>query len=159
MRRPLVVLLAMLLAGCATIMHGTSEDIGFSSTPTNAKVSVDNHEVGQTPTVISLSRKDNHIVHMELAGYQPFDATLTRSTSGWVWGNIVFGGIIGLAVDAMTGGLYTLSPAQVQAQLATATQAGKPSGEQASARRGGIYLVVVMQPDPSWRKVGQLARR
>lgn len=159
MRRLLTLAAVLALTGCATIMHGTSEDVGFSSTPTNAKVSVDNHEVGQTPTVVSLSRKDNHIVHMELAGYQPFDATITRSTSGWVWGNIVFGGIIGLAVDAMTGGLYTLNPAQVQAQLATATQAGKPSGDQASVRRDRLYVAVVMQPDPSWRKVGQLARQ
>ncbi len=63
-------------------MHGTTQDIGFSSQPTAAKVLVDNREVGNTPTVTQLTRKDNHIVRMELAGYRPFEATITRSTSG-----------------------------------------------------------------------------
>lgn len=154
----IVAVASILLAGCATIMHGTSEDIGFSSTPTNAKISVDNQPVGQTPTIAKLSRKDNHIVRMELDGYQPFEATLTRNVSGWVWGNIIFGGVVGLAVDAMSGGLYKLSPEQVSGQLAQVTQAGKPGAEQASTKTSsGIYVAVVLQPDPSWRKIGQLS--
>jgi len=32
-------------------------------------------------------------------------------------GNIVFGELIGLAVDAMSGGLYNLTPTQISAQL------------------------------------------
>src|SRR5580765_5899488 len=105
------------LTGCATIMHGTSQDIGFQSSPTNAKVLVDGLPMGNTPVVAKLSRKDNHIVKMNLDGYQPFEATLTRGTSGWVWGNAVFGGLIGLAVDAMSGGLYKINENSVSGQL------------------------------------------
>ena len=36
--------------------------------------------------------------------YQPFDMTLTRSVSGWVWRNIVFGGLIGLASRGLSDG-------------------------------------------------------
>ncbi len=54
---------------------------------------------------------------MDLNGYQTFDATLTREASGWVWGNIVFGGLIGLAVDAIDGGFYNLTPKEVKAAL------------------------------------------
>jgi hypothetical protein len=152
MRRSLFPLpLVLLAAGCATIMHGTTQDIGFSSQPTAAKVLVDNREVGNTPTVTQLSRKDNHIVRMELAGYRPFEATITRSTSGWVWGNIVFGGVVGLAVDAITGGLYKLSPEQVAGQLAQ---------QSASVERvkDGLYVTVVLEPDPTWQRVGSLDR-
>jgi len=141
----------VLLAGCATIMHGSSQGVGLSSSPTAAKVTVDNKPLGVTPVVATLTRKDNHIVKFELDGFQPFEATLTRKTSGWVWGNIVFGGLIGLAVDAMTGGLYNLTPEQNAATMV------KQSGA-ASTADGTLQIFVVLAPDPAWKKVGQLTR-
>lgn len=88
-------------------------------------------------------------MRIELSGYQPFDMTLTRHVSGWVWGNIVFGGLIGLAVDAIDGAFYNLSPEQVSATLAV---------NQASVNmtRDGIYLFAVLRAEPGWLKVGQL---
>lgn len=106
-----------LLYGCATIMHGTSQEIGVSSTPSGATVSVDNMSMGETSTFVNLSRGDNHIVKVEMPGYVPFEMTITRQTSGWVWGNIVFGGLIGLLIDAGSGGLYDLNPEQVHCEL------------------------------------------
>jgi len=144
------------IAGCATIMHGTSQDIGFQSTPTNARVTVDGMPHGNTPVVAKLSRKDNHIVKMELDGYQPFEATITRGTSGWVWGNIVFGGLIGLAVDAMSGGLYKLTPEQVAGQFTTAGRSGDAG--QSAMGKDGIAVRVVLRPDPAWQRIGTLQR-
>ena len=72
---------------------------------------------GQTPAVVPLARKRTHIVRLELDGYQPYEATIIKSASGSVWGNIVFGGLIGLVVYAASGGLYKLSPVQVAGQL------------------------------------------
>jgi hypothetical protein len=86
----------LLIWGCATIMHGTSQQIGISSMPSGAKVSVDSNPMGVTPIFASLSRGDNHIIKIELDGYVPHEMTITKKTSGWVWGNIVFGGLIGL---------------------------------------------------------------
>jgi len=145
-----VLLLAtVIFFGCATIMHGTSQEIGIQSRPTGATVTINNQEYGKTPVVAKLSRKDNHTVHLTLNGYQPFDATITRSTSGWVWGNIVFGGLIGLAVDAISGGLYKLSPEQVEAELAS-------KGMGMDMQGSDIIITVVREPDPSWEKVGNL---
>ena len=145
------------LTGCATIMHGTSQDIGFQSSPTNAKVLVDGLPMGNTPVVAKLSRKDNHIVKMNLDGYQPFEATLTRGTSGWVWGNIVFGGLIGLAVDAMSGGLYNLTPNQISGQLSGGViPQGKPPT--AMVTKDGIFITVVMHADPAWTRIGSLTK-
>lgn len=138
------------IAGCGTIMHGTSQDIGLASTPSGAKVMLDNKELGVTPTIAKLSRKDNHVVHFALDGYQPTDLTITRSVSGWVWGNIVFGGLVGLAVDAISGGLYKLSPDQLTATLGKATAS--------TTNSGGLYVTVVLHPDPTWQKIGTLAR-
>jgi len=154
MRRTILLALAplaLLTAGCASIMHGTKQDIGISSTPTNARVTVNNMPLGQTPLVAKLARGDNHIVKIELDGYQPFEATLTKKVSGWVWGNIVFGGIIGLAIDAMSGGLYVLTPEQLSAQLAR-------QGDDSALLQDGIYVVLVPQVDPEWVRVAMFAR-
>jgi len=144
-----IILTALVILGCATIMHGTSQEIGIQSRPTGATVTIDNREFGKTPVIAMLSRKDNHTVHLALDGYQPFDATITRSTSGWVWGNIVFGGLIGLAVDAITGGLYKLKPEQVEAELASQGMGSKLQGSD-------IIITVVLEPGPDWEKVGNL---
>lgn len=149
MKIVLVLALVLVASACATIMHGTKQDVGVSSVPSAAKVSVDNAPLGSTPIVANLKRGDNHIVRVELAGYQTFEATLTKKTSGWVWGNIVFGGIIGLAVDAISGGLYELTPEQVSATLVK---------QSASTKSGTLQVFVVLQPDDRWTKIGQLTR-
>jgi len=137
------------LTACASIIHGSSQDIGISSSPTGAKVVVDNQPAANTPYVASLSRKDNHIVKLSMDGYAPAELTLTRSVSGWVWGNIVFGGLIGLGVDALTGGLYNLNPDQLQATLAAQRTSLAPA-------KNGIYVVLLKRAAAEWTKVGQL---
>ncbi|HZI22807.1 MAG TPA: PEGA domain-containing protein [Gemmatimonadales bacterium] len=138
--------------GCASIMHGKSQDVSIASQPSGASVSVDNLVVGKTPLVAKLKRKDKHLIAVTLDGYQPFQLATTRSTSGWVWGNIVFGGLIGLAVDLSSGGAYQIDPKQVSADLSKATAS-------ATFEDGTLYVVLVRAPDPSWQKIGQLERQ
>ena len=147
-----VVATGIALVGCASIMHGTSQQIGIGSTPSGAKVTVGGQSFGTTPTIANLKRGDNHIVKIEMEGYLPYETTLTKKVSGWVWGNIVFGGLIGLAVDAISGGLYNLSPEQIQATLA------KEGSAQIQLKDDSLYVFVTLDPDPSWTKVGQMAR-
>jgi hypothetical protein len=137
------------LVGCASIIHGTHQDVGISSNPTGASVTIDNVVTGQTPVIAKLTRKSNHIVKMELPGYQPFEATLTCGVSGWVWGNVVFGGLVGLAVDAISGGMYKLTPDQITASLSNPSVATTKSAD-------GVYLFAVLKPEADWEKVGQL---
>ena len=141
---------SFLAAGaCCTIIHGTSQDIAISSQPTNADVSIDGRALGHTPVTASLSRKDNHTIRITLSGFQPFEMNLAHHVSGWVWGNIVFGGLIGLAVDAITGGLYEINQNQVMAQLAQ-----KPTS--AIFSRHGLYVMLVAAPDPTWHRIASL---
>lgn len=148
----LACLSALAVASCASIIHGTRQDVGISSVPTGATVVIDNAQTGTTPFVAKLTRKDSHIVRITLPGYQPDDLTLTRGVSGWVWGNIVFGGLIGLAVDAIDGGMYKLTPQQLTATL---------SSEHASLMKSkdGVYLVAVLRPRSDWVKIAQLQPR
>ena len=147
-----VSLSILLCTGCATIMNQTSQSIGISSNPTGATVTVDSAPHGKTPVVARLSRRDNHIVRLELDGYKPYETTLTRRVSGWVWGNIVFGGLIGLAIDAISGGLYKLTPDQIQAELR------KEGQNSLLLKEDQLYVAVVLTPNPHWQKIGQLAK-
>lgn len=146
------LLSATLLAvtGCASIMHGTTQSVGISSSPSGASVSVDGQNFGTTPAFADLSRNGTHIVSISLPGYRTQDLTLTKSVSDWVWGNIVFGGIIGLAVDAATGGLYKLSPEQMVASL--------DENEVAvlEENNNSIVVQIVLEPNKEWTKIGSL---
>lgn len=137
------------LAACATIMHGTSQDVGIFSSPTGAQVTVDGAQYGVTPVDVSLKRNENHTVKIALQGYQPFEMVLTHSVSGWVWVRLLCGDILGLAVDAITGGLYKLNPAQAMAEL--------HSAEHQVAEHGDVLLVtVVMHASPGMQRIGTL---
>jgi len=144
-------LAAVAAGGCATIIQSPRQQVSIGSAPSGATVSIDNVQRGKTPLVAELKRKDSHVLRIELAGYQPYEATLHRKVSGWVWGNIVFGGLIGLAVDAVSGSMYKLSPEQVSAAL-TSAQAATQQG------KDGVYVFAVLAPRPDWVKVGQLTR-
>jgi hypothetical protein len=139
----------LLVAACATIMQGTSQEVSIASSPTGARLFLDGVDAGKTPLAASLKRKDKHTIRIEMEGYQPFEMALGRGTSGWVWGNIVFGGLPGLAVDAITGGMYKLQPEQVQATLSQATAA-------MDDRTDALVVTVVLRPDPTWEKIGNL---
>jgi hypothetical protein len=138
-------------SGCGTIIHGSSQQVSITSVPTGASVTVDTTAYGNTPVTVKLRRKDQHIIKILLDGYQPFELMTKRSTSGWVWGNIVFGGLIGLVVDASTGGMYQLSPEQIEATLGSGS---------AQVRRDNDFLIVsvVLHPEEGWERIGSLSR-
>lgn len=140
------------LTGCATILRGTGHGIGIASQPPGAEVIIDNQSFGITPVSVKLRRKDNHYVVIKMEGYQPYEVMLTRQTSGWIFGNILFGPgvLIGIAVDAISGGMYTLKPDQVAADL--------QSTNQAAIEDGSLLVVLVPKADPEWQKIGQLQR-
>jgi uncharacterized protein YceK len=149
----LIGMVGLLTTGCATVIHGTRQDVGISSTPTGASVTIDSIQSGTTPVFAKLRRKENHVVSITLPGYQPMDLTLMSSVSGWVWGNIAIGGLIGLAVDAISGGMYKLSPEELSAAL------GAASAGTVTKNADGIYVVVVLKPEVNWVKVAQLEPR
>jgi hypothetical protein len=144
-------LAGLCLSACATIVHGTRQEVGISSSPTGAEVWVDNVKMGETPVVAKLRRKDTHTVKLILPGYQPYETTITRSVSGWVWGNIAIGGLIGLGVDAISGGMYKLSPEQVSGNFAVERAAGLSQEDE-------LYIDVSTKPQQGWEHIGQLQK-
>ncbi len=148
--RPLSAALGIaLLSGCASIIHGSSQEIALQSNPSGAAVAVNGVRNAQTPATLSLPRKSAHSLEVTLDGYRPFQIQLQRSTSGWVWGNIAFGGLIGLVVDASTGAMYKLTPEQVSAQL-------QATGSLDRLEDDRVYLFVTLSADPDWEVVGMM---
>lgn len=142
-------LVPLIVVACATIMHGSSQEISIASQPSGATVTIDGQPAGVTPVSAKLKRKSPHRIAITLSGYQPFELVTTRKVSGWVWGNLVFGGLIGLIVDVSTGGLYNVRPEQISAQLTR-------TGASGTVRDGTLYVFLVAEPDASWHKIGQL---
>jgi hypothetical protein len=111
--------------GCATIMAGGGEQtVRINSTPTGAAVKIDGHEYGVTPTMAKLSRKETHLVQLQLAGYAPAETKLEKGLNGWVFGNIIFGGLFGLVVDVVSGSANELKPGEVQQTFAKVDSGG-----------------------------------
>jgi hypothetical protein len=110
-------LTVFLFEGCATIVHGTRQTISISSVPPSAAVAIDGLPSGNTPVFLDLDRGAGHTISISKDDYTPYTTYISSSMSGWVFGNIIFGGLIGLIVDASTGGLYNLSPEFIQANL------------------------------------------
>ncbi|WP_103029998.1 PEGA domain-containing protein [Salinibacter altiplanensis] len=142
-----VLVLALAVAGCATIITGTTTDVAVSSDPSEAEIEINGMDRGETPTTLSLDSDRSYTMEISLDGYETESVQLRKSTSGWVAGNLLFGGLPGLIVDAATGGLYVLSPEQVNTSL-----------EQGTASSGQLQIRVAMEVDTDgMTKIGDMS--
>lgn len=97
----------LLLVGqgaCATLMHGTTQDIPIL-TPGAAAVAVDGIPMGTSPTRVTVSRGSSHLVTITKDSAPAIEIELQRSISGWVWGNI-FLDYVPVLVDFLDGAAY-----------------------------------------------------
>lgn len=101
--RLFALLLALGSAGCATIITGTTKAVNVTSEPEGAIVSIQGKQV-RTPGTILLSRGwggdgSGYIRHEGASAPIKVDAEF----EGWIVGNVIFGGVIGILVDLATG--------------------------------------------------------
>ena len=111
------VLGSLFIVACATIMNGDMVSVPVYTTPSGAKLVINGMEYTSPATVQAPRGKGNFKLHIEKDGYKPADVLLTQSCDGWLWGDVVFGGLIGLAVDFITGDAYDLDPEVVSQEL------------------------------------------
>ncbi len=112
----LLLILIPLLAGCATIFSGTSDDITFTSDPEGATVYINGVQRGQTPTTVQVSRDTSAPrVRLELEGYRTEQFRLQtdfNTVSILNLGNFLFWG-----VDIISGAVYRYSPTSYNVRL------------------------------------------
>jgi len=152
------MLLSLLVLGCASIIHGTKQTVRFQTTPTECTVDVTdalgtNYGYCTTPCSMELKRKREYKVSISKEGYETAELTIERKSDGWIWGNILFGGIIGIIVDFSNGAAYKLSPDELTASLNATGQSGMVT------EKGDLTLVILeMKQLPDNLKMQVVAR-
>lgn len=141
-----LIVSGLVLTGCASIVNGTSQEFKVTSKPDQAELMVDGVSVGSTPKKINLARKDKHVLKLKLAGYEPENIHLEQTTSGWLFGNILFGGIIGIAIDASNGAMYELTPQELGSKVRYTSETKT------------ILVMLVKKAGKNWRKMGSLKK-
>jgi len=121
-------LLILMLSGCSSIVSKSDYSVAISTNPALANFVItdqDGREVhsGITPETIVLKSSSGFFsgatykIKFVKEGYSDKVYTLNSSIDGWYFGNILFGGLIGmLVVDPATGAMYNL-PERVDLSL------------------------------------------
>jgi hypothetical protein len=124
-----ITALIVSVSGCASIIGKSSYTVAIKSTPDGTHFVVKNStgtavHSGETPATVALISKkgyfksEQYTVVFSKDGYKEQTVPLTASLSGWYWGNILLGGLIGmLIVDPATGAMWKL-PENVDGNLA-----------------------------------------
>jgi hypothetical protein len=127
---------ALCLAGCATVTRGTTTDFKVASTPSGASVTTSTgFSCSPTPCVIKkMIRKEAFDATITLAGYKPKTAHVQSLVEGGgaagAVGNVLVGGVIGVAVDATSGAMDDLVPNPLSVTLEPVdTAAAQPATE------------------------------
>ncbi|MEM7359014.1 MAG: PEGA domain-containing protein [Pseudomonadota bacterium] len=141
----LVLPLLALATGCASITRGSNDALEVNSTPSQADVKVyrtnagfnakelKNNTVedptnpgmspliGKTPASFKLARKGEYRVVISKEGYKTAEVEVGNRLSGaggaGMAGNAIFGGLVGVVVDASTGATKDLTPNPIDITL------------------------------------------
>lgn len=109
-----------IISGCASIVSKSSYPLSINSSPSEANIIItDNngYEVynGTTPATIKLRASERYFTKAQYQvkfmkdGYESKTVPVYFKLDGWYFGNILFGGLIGLLiVDPATGAMYKI---------------------------------------------------
>lgn len=150
--------------GCASIVGKSEYPIRITSRPDQAGITLTDGSgavvySGTTPTTVTLPTKRKYFrghdykVTFQKDGYAEHVAEIRRGVSGWyIFGNLVFGGVIGwLIVDPATGAMWTLSE-EVNADLTPLTaDAGTRLPSPAGSANADLRIVTLDDVPPSLR--------
>lgn len=106
--------LICLLSGCASIVSDNKSVTYLETVPEACKCELhgqDFKRVVNTPNSISLPSEAAPItIACSAPGYKRTTATLDTKADGWIWGNILFGGVIGAVIDGAKGSGFKFPP-------------------------------------------------
>ncbi|MCP5422919.1 MAG: hypothetical protein H6959_08355 [Chromatiaceae bacterium] len=99
------------LSGCATVTTGSDQSITITSVPDGAKclMTRDGETIGaisSTPGSVLVNKdKDPITIECSLAGHQAATESVDSKFQGATLGNVLIGGVIGIAIDAGSGAM------------------------------------------------------
>lgn len=123
------VIALMGMAGCATMLKGSSAPVNINSAPIGANVEIktSNGVVitgGQTPMTTKLVKGKDYTVTISLDGYEPKTVSILKGDIDFgtaVCGNLLCTGLLGLLVDHFSGAMYKLEPNTINVSLQKVT--------------------------------------
>jgi len=136
---------AIFIAGCATIVKGTKQQVSVSTPGVQgAMCTLSSPAVGtrtvQTPGNIVLPKSKYDVsVNCVAQCYTPGVGVLASETEVMAAGNILFGGVIGLGVDAASGAMNKYQPS-VEIAMTPIPKCGQPG------RRKGVPMASTPVP-------------
>jgi hypothetical protein len=116
----LVLMMSLLFSNCATIVSKSSYPVSIDCNPKGSQVSITDKKgkeifKGTTPTAVRLKpgagffSRAEYQVRLSYRGYDEKVIPVTFKLNGWYFGNIVFGGLIGmLIVDPASGAMWRI---------------------------------------------------
>lgn len=124
------ILSLLLAAGCASIVSGGPKTIPITSVPDDAVCEIVDVRSGasilktKTPYTATLAndagffRNARYRVKISKDGYIPREVPLEAGVNGWYFGNVVFGGLLGiLIVDPATGAMWKIHQDSIAVHL------------------------------------------
>ncbi|GAA4408045.1 hypothetical protein [Quisquiliibacterium transsilvanicum] len=136
-----VAVVAALSTGCASIVGGTSQVVSVEALDADRKVSGAQCSLKNpkgeyfvtTPGTVTINRAyDDLLVKCELAGYDAGTTSAKSTTKAMAFGNIIFGGVVGGAVDIASGAAYEY-PSMITVKMRSLAAGEKPAEQPAAS--------------------------
>jgi uncharacterized protein DUF3108 len=146
-----VLIAAVLLPGCATVVEGTSQSIAVNTEPAGAACRFTRNgqvlgSITDTPGSLIVRKKNDDIdVTCEKPGYQNATAHLRADLAVATFGNVLIGGIVGVILDASTGANFKYD-GTVRLVMVTADRS---KGPDAAAPPAASARSLPSEPKPS----------
>lgn len=113
-----LVVASIALTGCASIVSDSEYPVRFQSEPSAEFMIEDSAgrtvHSGRTPETVTLPASrgffsgETYTIRYQAAGYKESAIVMKSTVDGWIVGNIIFGGILGLVIDGATGAMFAL---------------------------------------------------
>jgi len=70
-----------------------------------------------SPCTVYLNKATDYSMKINLSGYESEEIPIRRTVTGWFWGNLLLGGVIGMVVDYSTSNMYEHNPTVINLDL------------------------------------------
>lgn len=133
------IFVIVLFSSCATIVSKSTWPFSVDTHPSGAKVVITNKKGkeifrGRTPTAMRLKSgagffaKESYVVTLSMDGFETTKINVECKINGWYFGNIVFGGLLGLLIiDPATGAMFKLADDGISEELKTLERTTGPA--------------------------------
>ena len=130
MRWMAILALAAMCGGCASVTRGMTDQVQILSEPPGAEARTSMGHACTTPCTLQFNRKDEFIVTASKPGYHtvemPVATRLASAGAAGFAGNVLLGGVVGMAVDAASGATLEHYPNPVMLTMMPLRRGEKP---------------------------------